>query len=175
MHISSNNQCSKLRLRRSKGFTLIELLVVIAIIGILASIILASLSTAQAKGRDAKIEEQLGDARSQAELYIGATTAVAGGTCATGGATLFGTANNGLGNVLSGFPTTATSYCYYAGTTLPSAGGKWVAAVSLSTGYWCVDYTGASRNSNATSSAAYTSLSGTVYTAAVNTTSYVCN
>lgn len=37
-----------------KGFTLIELLVVIAIIGILASIITASLSSASAKGRDAK-------------------------------------------------------------------------------------------------------------------------
>ncbi|MBU1292394.1 type II secretion system GspH family protein [Patescibacteria group bacterium] len=39
---------------RNKGFTLIELLVVIAVIGLLASIVLFSLETIRAKGRDAR-------------------------------------------------------------------------------------------------------------------------
>ena len=57
-------------MNKNKGFTLIELLVVIAIIGILASVVLASLSSARQKGKVAAIMSTLSSMRAQAELGV---------------------------------------------------------------------------------------------------------
>jgi len=81
---------------KTSGFTLIELLVVIAIIGILSSVVLASLSTARQKSRDAKRISDVGQMQLALELYydgnqqypieVGAAYTVAGslGTLVTG-------------------------------------------------------------------------------------------
>src|SRR3989344_4658063 len=58
----------KMYIKNNKGFTLIELLVVISIIGLLSSIILASLNSARAKGGDAGVKANLASLKSQAEI-----------------------------------------------------------------------------------------------------------
>ena len=58
--------------RTSRGFTLIELLVVIAIIGILSSIVLASLNTARIKSRDARRVSDLKQLQIALQLYYDA-------------------------------------------------------------------------------------------------------
>lgn len=67
----------------SRGFTLIELLVVISIIGLLSSIVLASLNTARAKARDAARESSIHSIQIALELYYSSN----GQYPASGGAT----------------------------------------------------------------------------------------
>ncbi len=54
---------------KNRGFTLIELLVVIAVIGILASVVLASLNSARGKARDARRLSDMKQLQTALELY----------------------------------------------------------------------------------------------------------
>ncbi|MEK7208627.1 MAG: type II secretion system protein [Patescibacteria group bacterium] len=58
--------------KKESGFTLIELLVVIAIIGILSSVVLASLNSARTKARDASRVTALRQLQLAVELYFDA-------------------------------------------------------------------------------------------------------
>ncbi len=53
----------------SKGFTLIELLVVVAIIGLLSSVVLASLNSARAKARDTYRKSELKQIQNALQIY----------------------------------------------------------------------------------------------------------
>jgi type IV pilus assembly protein PilA len=139
----------------TRGFTLIELLVVIAIIGVLSSVVLASLNTARNKGTDAAIKSQLAAIRPQAEIVydngsnygVGITAAA----CVTNvSTTLFGTTTvaNQVAGVISSAGSAALTWC----ATNPTSGSAtaWaMAAVLRGTGAgttaWCVDSTGASK------------------------------
>lgn len=59
---------------QKKGFTLIELLVVIAIIGILSSVVLASLNSARQKSRDARRVADIKQIQLALELYFDANS-----------------------------------------------------------------------------------------------------
>ncbi|MFZ2204977.1 MAG: type II secretion system protein [Minisyncoccia bacterium] len=68
-----------------RGFTLIELLVVVAIIGILSSVVLASLNSARIKGSDAAVKANLANLRGQAAIcYDGGCSTVTAGNYGAG-------------------------------------------------------------------------------------------
>jgi len=142
-------------MKKNQGFTLIELLVVIAIIGILSSIVLASLNTARAKGVDAAVKASLSGMRSQSELIFtdkscyssdGVTDCVAGavapGVCANTSGTLFGNANvwAAIGTITGQNLITSCSSSANQAAWAVVAGYK-----SSSTKAWCVDSTGKSK------------------------------
>ncbi len=78
----------KIKNQNNKGFTLIELLVVVAIIGILSSVVLASLNSAREKGKIATIKSTLKQLYNQAQMnftengsFINSNTSNSNFTC----------------------------------------------------------------------------------------------
>jgi prepilin-type N-terminal cleavage/methylation domain-containing protein len=113
-----------------RGFTLIELLVVIAIIGILASVVLASLNSARDKGEDAATKSNLNNARAQAALFYDENSNSYDDVCADAGGISQFVPDGGV--------------CY-------ADADNWAASAPLtaSSSHYCVDSAGASHETGA--------------------------
>ncbi len=142
-----------MKMKKNSAFTLIELLVVIAIIGILSSVVLASVNTARARGADAAVKSNLANIRPQAEILydtyggygVDATpTTFAKAACVSTADTLF--ANTTIWNQIQAALTAAGSGALSSCEVLAN-GTAWAVAVHLKTPLkaWCVDSTGTSK------------------------------
>jgi len=120
-----------MKLNLQRGFTLIELLVVIAIIGILSSVVLASLNSARDKGADAAIRGNLAGMRAQAELVYDGANSYAGVAADPGIVRARDAADNANGATVAAFATSSTDV-WAASAQLKSNPALW----------YCVDSTG---------------------------------
>ena len=146
-----------MKINTDKGFTLIELLVVVAIIGILASVVLVSLTSARSKGSDAGVKSNLRSAIAQGEVFWNVNTAfpnsytsvctngAVGGVLGIGGLVFTAAQINGLSSYATNAVGTLTT------ATCNNSASAWAAEVPLKGGgMWFVDNTGKSKQEAAT-------------------------
>ncbi|MBP6912376.1 MAG: type II secretion system protein [Candidatus Pacebacteria bacterium] len=171
-----------------KGFTLLELLVVIAIIGVLASVILASLNSARSKGEDAAIKSNIKTIGTQSAIYYDANSEF------YSSANVFPSSSTTTCNAANTFLTdpviaravsaiiavrpTGSRICVLTtvtgGSSLVNAWALVFPLAQNANTYWCIDSSGTSREKNASGTAYNGTTTGTA-AALSNNSDTTCN
>ena len=147
------------------GFTLIEIVVVVAIIGVLTTIILASLNKARTGGVDGAVKSNMRNALNQAEIAYGTRTANKDSytSICTNGILPSETTVRGIGSMVlsaakangissfasNGTGTGTTATCNNTVATAYAAEVPLSGSTNASPVMWCIDSTGKNKQTSA--------------------------